>query len=183
MNHFPRKMLFLPEPKISSGRSLFRRSCSRVKGLLWTKTRLHFVYSLSQQPALSGQDGQGYLLSLDTPLLRGLKPVLALSAIVLKAALSAYGVPLPLPDGVSQMMYADAVSAFVCEQLQGAAESALDRLSDAAAAAVGDQPSRGSAVTDGSLQQVYEMLLRYEMLPRLHAYYCIMLLFSCPVMR
>ena len=157
----PLKLLFLPKPKAKSGRGicgLLRRSSASIKELLWNETRLYFVCSLSFRPGESGVDTppQGYAVSFDTKLLRGLKPLLALSAIVLKAALGAYGIPLPLPDGVTCMMYVDAVSEFVCERLEDAAQDALDGFIGAA----GKGGDAAPPAIDGSLQQVYEMLLR-----------------------
>jgi len=166
MNRIPRKMLFLPEPKISAGRGIFKKSSARIKRLLWHKTRLYFVCTLSHQPGESGKDRQGYELSFDTKLLRGLKPLIALSAIVMKAALGAAGIPLPpLPPGVTSMMYVDALSEFVCEELEGAAEDGLDAVREAAERDTDkgtgtDTGLHSGAVIDGSLQQVYEMLLR-----------------------
>lgn len=159
MNRIPLKMLVLPDVKWKSGKGFFKRSCARIKGLLWDKTRVYFVCGLSYRPGESGQDKRGYQLSFDTKLLRGLRPLLALSAIILKAAMGAYGLPLPLPEGVTRMMYADAVSEFVCDQLQSAVEDGLDGLGSAAESPGGEALCRG-AMIEGSLQQVYEMLLR-----------------------
>ena len=159
-NRMPLKLLFLPKPMVvKSGWDicgLKKKFSASIKDLLWNETRLYFVCSLSFRPGESGVDKKGYAMSFDTKLLRGLKPLLALSAIVLKAALGAYGIPLPLPDGVTNMMYVDAVSEYVCERLEDAAQDALGGLIGAA----GKGGDAAPPAIDGSLQQVYEMLLR-----------------------
>lgn len=171
MNRIPHKMLFLPEPKAVSGMGLFKRSCARIKKLMWHKTRLFFVCSVSHRPRQSGDDGKGYAVSFDTALLRGLKPLLAISAIVLKVALSAYGIPLPLPEGVTNVMYVDAMSAFVCEQLEDSAADKLDDLLKEAETR-GDHAALMGAAIEGSMQQVYEMLLMY-VIPVLLLVWCV----------
>lgn len=169
-NRLPYKMLFLPEPKKGFRGGLF----NPMKELLWHKTRLFFVCSLSHRPGQSGEDQQGYVLKFDTALLRGLKPLLALSAIVLKAALSAYGIPFPLPEGVTNMMYVDAVSEFVCKQLEDSAGDKLDDLRKEAETR-GDHAALTGAAIDGSLQQVYEMLLRYSVIHVLSLPWCVVI--------
>lgn len=157
-NRFPLKVVLLPEPKVAS-KNIFWKAKNTVKSLFWKKTRLYFVCSVSYQLAMSGPGPEkaGYELNFDTNLLKRLKPVVALSAILAKAVLCSVGVPplvLPFPQGlITSNHYCDALSEYASKNLQDKLEDHIGALMDA------ENPVE---FVESALEDVYTMLLRYH---------------------
>lgn len=130
-NRVPPQIIILPEPAIDSSAGWLRKGARRITELLWRKTRLLFVCSLSGELALSGKDGTGYAVSVQTDLLKSIAPMLALSVIVAKVLLSSQGIPpqlLPFPDSITDRLeFAEVYAATLESKIVSFAEQQLDQ--------------------------------------------------------
>lgn len=149
-NRWPTKLIFVPD---AEHKQLFLR---RPLRLLWKRTRLFFVCDLSSLPGESGQDGEGYLLKLDTKLLRTIKPLLVMSLTLLKILLGAVGLPpfvLPIPQGLCSSSY----TAALVEHCSGQVEDVIKGMADSED---GDDPTDSFANVTLGMQELYDLLIR-----------------------
>jgi len=108
--------------------------------LVHNKYRLYFMCSQTHQIAPCGPDGEGYAITVTKQWVRDAAPVLIAALIVLKLALTAGGIPLPIPDlsplldtPALHVKYLDAALISLIgpfDDVQGMAESALDKTID-----------------------------------------------------
>jgi hypothetical protein len=98
-------------PEISSG----WKSVTHPMRLLRNRFRLFFLCSHTKQIAPCGPDGNGYKIQVTKKWVRDVAPVLRVGLVLVKVALQASGLPLPMPDLCSsltgpkaQCMYLDA---------------------------------------------------------------------------
>eukprot|EP01032_Pedospumella_encystans_P016335 gene16335-18639_t len=105
--------------------------------LVRNKYRLYFLCSHTHQIAPCGPKGEGYKITVTKQWVRDAAPVLMSALVVLKLALTAGGIPLPIPDLSSLLTSAALHVKFLDAALHlvqnppddhGAAEFALDKV-------------------------------------------------------
>ena len=116
-NIMPHTFIILPEahPPLDAKAGADASTGSKIKnfllrrkdqalGLLWERSRLFFVCPVTRQVVPCGPEGQGYLISLPTALLRALAPALRWGVLFLKVALATQGLGGLVPDLPAEML-------------------------------------------------------------------------------
>ena len=129
--------------------------------------RLYFLCSYTRQIALCGPRGEGYTITVTKQWVRDAAPVLMAGLIVLKLALMAGGIPLPIPDlsplldtPALHVKFLDAALHLVknpCDDAKGNTELILDRAISAVGSVAVEEVlemrnSKGMSLEEGSLK-------------------------------
>jgi serine/threonine protein kinase len=101
-------------PEVSSG----WKSVTHPMRLLRNQFRLYFLCSHTKQMAPCGLDGKGYKIEVTKQWVQDVAPVLRVGLLLVKVALLASGLPLPVPDLCSSLTDATAHRIYLDTALQ-----------------------------------------------------------------
>lgn len=79
----------------------------KAKSLFQKEMRLMFVCPVTKKPAKSGPDGLGYRIKVTKEWVKQAAPVLIIALKVVQLAMTAYGIPFPLPTLPADMFQID----------------------------------------------------------------------------